>query len=289
MKGLLVGSMKKTTLLLVLGFSVGGAGFLAGCGAKETMQVAGSSTVLPIVSTVAEEFTRRNPEVRILVNAGGSGVGINQVGERTIDVGMVSRDLTFEEMHRYRDVQFRSHVIAKDAVVAVVSSEVYEAGVHALTIGQVAGIYRGEIRNWAEVRGPDRRILVIDKEPSRGTRHAFMKVVMGHPEARAPGADLVLGSNNEEQTAIAQSDAAIGMLSYAWLDDEVKGLAIIDVEGHRFEPDPQTIRTGRFPITRELTLITDGEPDGWARKFIEFILSPEGQKIVEETGYVRVR
>lgn len=263
--------------------------FFAGCGTKETIHVAGSSTVLPIVSTAAEQFTSRYPEVRILVNAGGSGVGINQVGGRTIDLGMVSRDLTAAETRRYPDVNFRSHVIARDAVVPVVSSAVYEAGIKALTLDQVATIYRGEILSWAEVGGPDRRILVVDKEPSRGTRHAFMKVVMGRPEARAPGADLVLGSNNEEQTAIAQSDSAIGMLSYPWLNEEVRGLAIMKRDGSVIEPDIETIRKGQFPIIRDLLLVIDGKATGWVRRFIEFILSPEGQRIVEEAGYVGVK
>lgn len=282
------GAVKRRQLFLVLSLLIGGFGLLAGCGSKETIQVSGSSTVLPIVSRAGEEFTARHGEVRILVNAGGSGVGINQVGEGTIDVGMVSRDLTADEIRRYPGVQFRGHVIAKDAVIAVVSSEIYEAGVKGLTIDQLARIYRGEIRNWREVGGPDREILVVDKELSRGTRHAFMKVVMGDPGARAPGADLVLGSNNEEQTAVAQSSAAVGMLSYAWLNNEVRGLAIIDQDGLTIRPDLQTIREGRFPITRELILVTNGEPQGWTRQFIEFILGPEGQKIVEEAGYVRI-
>ncbi|MCR4289348.1 MAG: phosphate ABC transporter substrate-binding protein [Candidatus Scalindua sp.] len=253
---------------------------------KETIMVSGSTTVLPVVSKAAEQFRLRYPDVNIVVNAGGSGVGINLLGERQIQIGMASRNITRNEIEKYADVHFVTHPIGKDAVAPVVSSEIYDARVKALTIAQIAGIYKGEIRNWSEVGGPDREILVVDKEKSRGTRHVFMKIIMGDKEAEAPGADLVLGSNNEEQTAIAQSGSAIGMLSNAWLNSDVKGLSIILNDGETIAPTLENIINGKFPITRELLLITDGKPQGKTEEFIDFIKSPDGQKIVEQAGYV---
>lgn len=262
---------------------------VAGCTKTESIRIDGSTTVLPVVSGAAEQFKRHHPNVNIIVNAGGSGVGINQLGEGKIDIGMASRDITESEINKYPAVQFVTHVIGKDAVVPVVSSEIYHSGIRALPLEQIARIYRGEIRNWQELGGPDKDILVIDKEQSRGTRHVFMAVVLGDKEAPAPGADLVLGSNNEEQTAIAQSDAAIGMLSNAWMNDDVTGLSLILPDQTVVAPTVENIVNGTFPITRPLLLITNGNPRGDVKAFIDFILSREGQKIVEEAGYVTVR
>lgn len=259
-----------------------------GCEKPDAIKIAGSSTVLPVVSRAAEQFKLQNPSVNIIVNSGGSGVGVNQVAAGKIDLGMSSRDITPFEKSRYPDFEFSTHVIGKDAVVPAVSSEIYDAGVQSLTLGQIAQIYRGEISSWQEVDGPDQEILVIDKEKSRGTRHVFMEIVMGDKEADAPGADLVLGSNNEEQTALVQSDAAIGMLSHAWLNDEVKGLAIILNDQSVVEPSLENIISGAYPITRDLLLITNGKLAEKSRQFIDFILSSEGQKIVETSGYVRI-
>ena len=225
-------------------------------------------------------------DLRILVNAGGSGVGINQLGEGKIDIGMASRDITDTERKRYPNVEFVEHSIGRDAVVPVISSEVFNAGVTALSLEQVRDIYLGKIQNWKGVGGPDRDILVIDKEHSRGTRHVFMKAVMGNKEAEAPGADLVLGSNNEEQTAVAQSDAAIGMLSHAWMNDDVKGLSIVLPDGREIAPTLENIVNDSFPIVRNLLIVTNGNPSGRIKEFIDYILSPEGQKIVAEAGYV---
>lgn len=262
--------------------------FMASCARKQALHIAGSTTVLPAASKAAEQYRMKHPDVSIIVNAGGSGVGINQLGEGKLEIGMASRDITQTEIEKYPGVHFVTHAIGKDAVVPVVSSEVYDAGVQALTLAEIGKIYKGEIRNWREVGGPDKDILAVDKEKSRGTRHVFMKAVLGDKEAEAPGADLVLGSNNEEQTAIVQSDAAIGMLSNAWLNDDVKGLAIILPEGGKVAPTLENIVNGSFPITRDLLLLTDGAPKGQVKAFIDFMLGSEGQKIVEDAGYVSV-
>lgn len=190
------------------------------------IRVAGSTTVLPIVSRAAERFQARHPSVRITVNAGGSGVGIHGTGTRRLDIGLASRELTSKEKSRYEQSQLNTTVIGRDAVACVVSSEIFESGVHSLSKQQIGDIYRGRITNWRQVGGPDRPIVVIDKESHRGTRHVFMRYLFGKSNARAPGARLVTGSNNEEQAKIAQSDSAIGMLSIAWINDDVVGIGI---------------------------------------------------------------
>ena len=247
--------------------------------------VAGSTTVLPVISKAAEQFTQATG-IAVIVNAGGSGVGINQLAGGKIAIGMMSRNITEKEKALYPDVAFITHTIGKDAVVPVVSSEIYQAGITSLTLQQIGQIYLGEINNWKQLGGPDKDILVIDKEASRGTRHVFMQAILGDKEALAPGADIVLGANNEEQTAITQSDAAIGMLSHAWLNNDVKGLTISLKDGERIEPSLRNITNGSFPITRDLLLVTNGAPTGQSKALIDFILSAPGQKIVAESGYV---
>ncbi|MEO9884368.1 MAG: phosphate ABC transporter substrate-binding protein [Balneola sp.] len=258
------------------------------CTQRETINIGGSTTVLPVISNAADLYRQNNPNIRIIVNAGGSGVGINQVGENKLDIGMISRTITDEEKSKYPDVDFKTISIGKDAVVPVVSSEIYDAGITALTLQQIADIYSGRITNWSQIGGPDKEILCVDKETSRGTRHVFMEAVFGDKEAPAPGADLVLGSNNEEQTALIQSDAAIGMLSNAWLNSDVKGLTIVLSSGEKIEPTLSNISNGSFPITRDLLIVTNGDPTGKVKQFTDFILSEDGQKVVERTGYVRI-
>ena len=251
------------------------------------IRVAGSTTVLPIVSRAAEQFQARNPSIQITVNAGGSGVGIHGAGTRRLDVGLASREITSKENSRYTSSQLHMTVIGRDAVACVVSSEIFHSGVHSLSKQQIGDIYLGKITNWQQVGGPDRQIIVVDKETHRGTRHVFMLYLFGKSNARVPGARLVTGSNNEEQAKIAQSDSAIGMLSIAWINEDVIGLGIR--EGRRvIKPTLENVRAGRFPIVRNLNLVTAGEPTGMVKQFVDYLLSREGQKFVEASGYIPI-
>ncbi len=251
------------------------------------VSVVGSTTVLPVVSKASEEYMGLHPNVSVLVSAGGSGVGVSMVGSGLADIGMISRNISNYEREEF-NLEFNEYVIGKDAVGVMVSSEVYNSGVTSLTLKQLRGIYSGDIENWAEIGGPDRKIFVIDKEGSRGTRHVFMKAVFGDPNADAPGADVIIGSNNEGQTAVAQSKTAIIMLSIAWENKEVRAVGL-DINGELIKPTYENIVNGRYPISRDLVLITSGVPEKKTREFIEFMLSENGQKIVEDFGYVAVR
>lgn len=273
--------MFKQYSLLCLAF------ILAACSAPEAVYVSGSSTVLPPVSKAAEVFSAETG-IAVIVNAGGSGGGFNQLAEGQSDIGMMSRNITPGEREAFSGLNFTEVAIGRDAVVPSISSEIYDAGVTSLTIAQIADIYTGDIQNWSEVGGPDRDIFVIDKEASRGTRQVFMSVVLGDPKAEAPGADLVTGSNNEEQTALVQSDAAIGMLSVAWLNDDVRGLAIVLQDGTRVESSIENIRAGDYPFVRDLNVVKRDDLKPAANQFITYLLGPEGQKFVEASGYIGI-
>jgi len=255
--------------------------------APETLRISGSTTLTPIAAKAAERFRERHRGVRVFVSPTGSGAGIAAMASGTADIGMASREIDPDERKRFPKADFVVTPAARDAVVPVVSAAVYEAGVTALSLADLRRIYSGEAANWKAFGGPDAEILVIDKEASRGTRHVFMGAVFGDEKAKAPGARLVTGSNNEEQAAVSQSDAAIGMLSNAWMNERVRGLAIKTADG-AVAPTLENVRSGRFPISRNLNFVTDGPPRGLAKRFIDFVLSPEGQSIVEELGYVAV-
>ena len=273
---------------LVLGLLLVMGGMGCSQEASTRIRIVGSTTVLPIVSRAAEVFHARHPEVTITVSPGGSGVGVRSVAEDLAEIGMLSRPLSPVEAEQYKDLDLRIHPIGRDGVACVVSAPVWEAGVRVLSREQIAAIYRGAIRNWKEVGGPDRPILVVDKENHRGTRQVFMRWVFGDPLAPAPGAQLVAGSNNEEQAKIAGSDSAIGLLSLEWTNDRVRAVAL-RVGNRVIPPTREAVRRGEYPISRDLSLLTKGPPEGWVKRFIQFLQGPEGQRLVERSGFVALQ
>ena len=254
--------------------------------ASERIHVVGSTTVLPVVSQAAALYRQQHPDITITVSGGGSGVGIASVIQGTAQIGMASRNTTAEEQVKLEG-RVDNIIIAADAVAVAISKAVYESGVHALSVQQIADIYRGKIRNWKDVGGLDARIVVIDKEASRGTRHVFAEAILGDKHARAKGASIISGSNNEEQAIISRSHAAIGMLSNAWLNDKVRGIAII-VDDKLISPTIEHVRDNTYPLARGLHVLLPKTASAAAKGFVQFLLSQQGQTIVQEVGYLPV-
>jgi len=255
--------------------------------ATTTIKIAGSNPLQPILSEAAKQYRITHPDLRLTVSGGGSGMGVANIERGTIDIGMASRPLSVREAERLGDATDVIPV-ARDAVAIAVSKAVYENGVTQLSLAQIAAIYRGEIRNWRELGGLDATILVIDKEASRGTRYVFAAVVLGNPHARAPGATIITGSNNEEQAVISRSDQAIGMLSNAWLNDRVRAIAVGEGDAALL-PTAENVARGRYLITRDLNILVPKGSGDEVKGFVDFLRSAQGQAIVETVGFHSVR
>ncbi|RLL51574.1 phosphate ABC transporter substrate-binding protein [Mariprofundus sp. EBB-1] len=278
--------MKHKNILSIIACAITAVISITPVYAHETLHAMGSTTVMPVVSEAATAFHKAYPDISITVSGGGSGVGIAAMIQHTAQIGMASRNTSPEEQAKLNE-WVDNIVIARDAVAVVVSKEVYLGGVTHLSLAQIARIYRGQITNWKQLGGPDAQILAIDKEASRGTRHVFAEAVLGNAHARAPGASLISGSNNEEQAIVARSHQAIGMLSNAWLNDRVRGIAI-DMDGVAISPTLEQIRNGHYPISRGLHILIAKDASPAARAFVQFLLSEKGQGIVKKVGYLPV-
>ncbi|MBL4850700.1 MAG: substrate-binding domain-containing protein [Gammaproteobacteria bacterium] len=253
--------------------------------AESTISIAGSSTLLPIMADAAKAYKALTKSAtNITVSGGGSGTGINAAINGIAHIGMISRQPTAAEWSQLSE-KFELINIARDAVAITVSKAVIESGINSLSINQVADIYRGKIKNWRQVGGFDKKILVIDKEPSRGTRHVFAKVVLGDAKARAPGATIVSGSNNEERSIISRSTQAIGMLSHAWLNDKARGIPLKLDSGKIVTASRDNVFDGSYPIQRNLSLVVAKNRSGELQSFIEFLQSPSLTPSIEKNGY----
>jgi phosphate transport system substrate-binding protein len=249
-------------------------------GQTGSLTVTGSTTVLPIAERAAEAYMNANPEADIQVSGGGSSVGVQAVGEGTADIGMASRELKDAEKEQYPDLV--QYVVARDGIALIIN---VENPVESLTVEQVRQIYTGEITNWNEVGGSDAEIVVVGRDSASGTRASFEDLVMDDQEFVATM--LEKNSNGAVQQTIAGTPGAIGYVGLGYVDETVKGVDI-DVEGTPVAPTVENVIAGTYPISRELNILTDGEATGLAAAYIDFILSEEGQAIVEDEGFVPV-
>jgi len=242
------------------------------------LTIAGSTTVLPINQECARLLMDKNPALRISISGGGSGHGVKSVGAGEIDIGVASRDVKSKEMETYPDL--KPVGIGKDSVAIVVHPA---NGVSELTMEQASKIFAGEIKNWKELGGADEAIRVITREEGSGTREVFEEFVMTPSEKEISGAASVKPSNGEVRATVSGDEKSIGYLSLGYVDPSVKAVKIDGVEA-----TVENVLSDKYPIVRTLYLITKGEPDELEEAFIDFALSEEGQKVVEDMGYIKV-
>lgn len=242
-----------------------------------TIKISGSTTVLPIAKEAAKKFMMKNPNYNLEVSGGGSGFGVKQVAEGLVDIGMASRDLKAEEKEKYPNLI--THSIALDGVAVVVHPE---NPVSDLTQEQVKKIFSGEITNWKEVGGPDAPINVYTRDEESGTREVFWEKALG--KGKITEKATVVNSNGAMKTAVKQDKNGIGYLSIGYVDSTIKAVKFNGVE-----PTEENVKKGIYKVSRALNMITNGEPSPAVQAYLDYVLSPEGQEIVREKGYLPIK
>lgn len=248
---------------------------------RRTLVLTGSTTVLPIAQLCAEKFMDQHPDVNISVRGGGSGVGIAALIDGTCDIAMASRPMKTKELKsaRGKGINPLATVIAKDGIAIIVHPT---NPLSEITLAQLKDIYTGKISNWKDVGGKPGKIVVISRDVASGTFEVFKKIVLKGAKTRADA--LMLASNKAVATTVEKTPGAIGYVGLGYISSKVKALAVDGVE-----PTKETVVSGKYKLARPLYLYTDGKPTGLAKEFIDFVLSPEGQKIVDKIGFVPVK
>ncbi|HWN96646.1 MAG TPA: phosphate ABC transporter substrate-binding protein [Methylomirabilota bacterium] len=272
-------------LRFLLGFA-----FLPLLAGGATLKINGSTTVnLPAAE--AAEILRAEKKMDIQVDTqGGSAGGISALGDGLVQIGMISKHLADTDRAKYPKIKFKENRVGEDAVALIVSKDVWDGGVHSLTRQQAKDIYEGRVTNWKQIGGSDRRIAFFNKEPGRGTWEVFVHWVYGGPKQAPQVSFPEVGGNEETRNKVSSTRGALSQLSSSWADGKkVFALALKDDAGNDVVPTNENIAAKRYPMSRPLTLLTDGEPAGEAKTFVEFMLSERGQELVKKHGYLRLQ
>ena len=253
----------------------------------ETLKVNGSTTVnLPVAE--AAENLRANKKMDIQVDTqGGSSGGISMLGDGLVQVGMASKHVSADDRAKFPKVKFNEIHIGEDAVALIVSKDVWDGGVHALTKQQAKDIYEGRLANWKDVGGKSQKIVFFNKEPGRGTWEVFAHWAYGDPK-KAPQVSLPeVGGNEETRSKVGSTRGAISQLSSAWADGQkVFALGLTGDDGKVVLPTNENIASHAYPMSRPLFVLTNGEPSGDAKVLVDYLLSPAGQTLVRKHGYL---
>jgi len=255
--------------------------------ASDYLSIKGSDTMVHLASSWAENFMAANPDIDLSVTGGGSGTGIAALLNGTTDICMASRSIKAKEIKlaAKKGITANQIVVARDGIAVIVNPENH---IDKLTTEQIGKIYAGQISNWNQVGGPDENIIILSRESSSGTYVFFQEHVLMKqdytPRARLmPATSIIVQSVEADKWSIGY----VGLGYAVEAGDKVKTLAVSD-GGEFIIPSETTVKSGEYSISRPLYLYTNGEPTGKIKQFVDYCLSPEGQKIVRATGYITV-
>lgn len=234
--------------------------------------IAGSTSVQPFIEKLAELYMQRHPDVMINVQGGGSTAGIQATLNKTCNIGTSSRNLKEYEKG------LKTIPIAMDGIAVIVHRD---NKIEDLTIEQIRGIFSGMITDWEQVGGEKGEIIPVTREEGSGTRGSFEEMIMG--EVEISDACLVQDSNGAVREIIATTPRGIGYMSVGLVDERVKSLAIDGIK-----PTIENLLSCRYHFSRPFLLLLCGDPDEPVKKFIDFVLTPEAQQILEGDGLIPV-
>ena len=250
---------------------------------KERLVLQGSTTVLPITVKHAEEFMKRNPGTEISVRGGGSGAGIKALIDGVVEMAQASRSIRDKEIAHAKEkgINVVEHTIARDALAVIIHPS---NPVTNLTRAQIKDIYMGKITNWRDVGGKNQKIVATSRDVASGTFKAFNEMILDEGRAKQSPDVLLQASSAAVVGAVTHTKGAIGYVGMGYLRPEIKGITVDGVA-----PTKENLLAGKYPLGRPLFIYTAGQPTGLAKRFMDFVMSPDGQRIVEDTGFVPVK
>jgi phosphate transport system substrate-binding protein len=279
-------TMKQARWMLSMALSIV---VLAGCGGRDrssTITIKGSDTMVILGQRWAEAYMAGHQGAVVQVTGGGSGTGIAALINGTTDICQSSRPMKQKELEQMQEkfgAPAYEVVVAKDGLAVYLHEQ---NPVKELSIGQLKAIYTAEITNWKQVGGPDQPITVYGRENSSGTYEYFKEHVLEGADFASqvqtlPGTAAVVNAVSQDPNGIGYGGAAYAKGVF---DCAIKATD----DAPAVLPNEDTVRDGSYPISRGLYYYMRQAPDGAAKAFIDFVLSPEGQKVVTAVGYFPV-
>jgi phosphate transport system substrate-binding protein len=249
-------------------------------------KIKGSDTCLPLTQKEAEVFMKKNAGSSIMVTGGGSGVGFAALQNGNTDIAQASRSMKMDEKMKMTDAgkNYKETIIAYDALAVIVNPS---NKVSQLTREQLESIYTGKVKNWKEVGGDDMPIVLYSRESSSGTFEFFKEHVLNKKNFATSA--MLMPATGAIVQSVSQTKGAIGYIGLAYLEKTVKALKVSYDSGKTFiEPSMANAMNKTYPITRPLYYYYLITTEKAVKPYLDFVLSPEGQKIVKEVGYVPV-
>jgi phosphate transport system substrate-binding protein len=269
--------MKKLFVTVLVGISA------LTIGRADTIVIKGSDTLgAKLVPQLAEQFKAQHSGTAFNIAAEGSATGFAALIDKTAAIGMASRPAKPEEIAngKAKGVDLKETIVAYDGIAVIVNTA---NSIKGLTKKQVEQIFTGEITDWSAVGGSGGKISIYTRNTSSGTYAEFKELAMKKRDY-APDSQKLAG-NEQIAQEVGKNPNGVGYVGLAYT--KASGVRVVPIDGA--SPSKESVLAKSYPYARPTFFYTNGEPTGVVKEFIDFTVGPEGQKIVEQVGFVPIK
>ena len=249
----------------------------------DAIVIKGSDTLgAKLVPQLAEQFKAQYPGTTFDIAAEGSATGFAALIDKTAAIGMASRPAKPEEIAngKAKGVDLKETIVAYDGIAVIVNTA---SSIKGLTKKQVEQIFTGEITDWSAVGGSGGKISVYTRNTSSGTYAEFKELAMKKRDY-APDSQKLAG-NEQIAQEVGKNPNGVGYIGLAYT--KARGIKVVPIDGA--SPSKESVLAKSYPYARPTFFYTNGEPTGVVKEFIDFTVGPDGQKIVEQVGFVPIK
>jgi len=248
----------------------------------ESIVLDGSSGMLPLARALAAAYQKQSPDPQVETGKGlGTGARLRALAEGKIHIALASHGIKPDDIQKGN---LKIIEVAKGAIVFAVNASVPIANI---TESEVCDIYSGKSRNWQALRGTDNPVAVLSRPPTEVDPEVIREKVACFKELKEVETAKVMARGGDMAKGLAETPHAIGMTSMTVVEQsggQVKALSLTGTA-----PTEENVKSGRYFLTRDFLFVIRGEPTPLVKRFVDFVLSPEGDRVIRANGAVPLR
>jgi phosphate transport system substrate-binding protein len=249
---------------------------------QEKIALDGSTGMLPLAKALATAYQQKSPSSEVEIGKGlGTGARLEALAGNKIQIALASHGIKPEDVQKGN---LRVIEVAKGAIVFAINGSVPMTDI---TEAQVCDIYSGKVQNWQAFGGPNVPIVVLTRPPTEVDPEVIRAKIRCFAQLKEVETAKVMARGGDMATGLADTPNAIGMTSMTVVEQSAGKVKALTISG--VAPTPENVKNGRYFLTRDFLFVTKDKPTADIKKFLDFVLSSEGDRVILANGAVPLR
>jgi phosphate transport system substrate-binding protein len=242
--------------------------------------------MLDYMVSSTKEFQKKIPKFQISISTLESVQVLKSLATNQANIGIVTHELKSSDLTEYASLKLKTLSLARDAIIPIVSFDVFMTGIRSLSLNSLEKIYKGQITNWETLGGSSQTISVFDLPTDDSARDLFHGVIFDGHKFETTGVTKTFANEKDLAGAVGLSTSAISYASMSLTNIKTRGIGLRYNGNSILFPTPENILSRDYPLTRDITIIICGNQNQATTEFLNFLVGPEGKKRIQDAKFI---